>query len=51
MGWPLTAAAVIATVLLVRWAQKNEDSDRSDPARDAPGPPAVDTVTPEPPAR
>lgn len=50
MGWPLTAAAVIATVLLVRWAQKNEDSDRSDPARDASGPAAVE-VTPEPPAR
>lgn len=50
MGWPLTAVAVVATVLLVRWAQKNEDSGETGPVGDQ-ADPAGDTVTPEPPAR
>jgi hypothetical protein len=28
MGWPLTAAAVVATFLLVRWAQKNDIDEK-----------------------
>ncbi|WP_207839560.1 DUF3159 domain-containing protein [Williamsia soli] len=50
MGWPLTAVAVVATVLLVRWAQKNENSDETGPVSEKPGP-EDDTVTPEPPVR
>ena len=33
MGWPLTAAAALATVLLVRWAQKNEVDEEYDGGR------------------
>lgn len=29
MGWPLTAAAALATVLLVRWAQKSEHEEET----------------------
>jgi hypothetical protein len=64
MGWPLTAAAVVATFLLVRWAQKN-DVDEKDTidntsvvdehreGRDTPtGPDQPDEITGQaPPAR
>lgn len=51
MGWPLTAVAVIATILLVRWAQKNEDQAGDESAviddRETPS----GSTTPERPAR
>lgn len=51
MGWPLTAVAVIATILLVRWAQKNEEVAGDEPAvvddRETPS----GSTTPERPAR
>jgi len=50
MGWPLTAAAALATVLLVRWAQKNEvDAETTVAAPDVDGP--GDTSEQAPPAR
>lgn len=50
MGWPLTAVAVVATVLLVRRAQKTEDEVDGMVAT---GEPEASTgpTTPEPPAR
>jgi hypothetical protein len=58
MGWPLTAAAVLATFLLVRWAQKHDidDQDVVETPADGPGSPIVpdqpDGITGQaPPAR
>lgn len=49
MGWPLTAVAVIATILLVRRAQKNEDEVGEVVADQHQTP--TGSTTPEPPAR